>query len=459
MEPSALRFLTRHGFDFNRHVHSGLPYTPAGGMPLPGNAAAPTPAQGNRGRPPLQGTGGNDKAKQAAGSEREELPRLLFRLLATLRCPLVVHNGWVDLLFLYHHFFAPLPPTLDEFLACLADVLPPIVDTKYLSEYAAREPASFLEYLFRRQQRHVLSTGSFQLVPMQGLAALRRQCPGAVLTVPLTYRRSQASLNAVRGPFSARSIPIPSLAPLVGSPSIQTTHSFFLSLSRKDICEQYARHGHCRGMDGECVRVHDLEAILDVEELETRKKAVLRAAKRALRRSGGDEGGTPEKRAALDGKEGGAAGQEANEPSASLAPGEGRVAPAVDSGATTQAVPLPPQPRTQGHRAGFDAFMTAFVYLSYRQERPVSLSDGHEANCRVTVSKEISGSSVVGSNCPFLFSLCRRMQEEVEAALRKLYITGRDLPLLVSRECVRLVCGVSTYFQRCLAARTHRFPH
>lgn len=208
MEPGALRFLTRHGFDFNRHVHSGLPYTPAGGMPLPGNAAAPTA------RPPSQGPSGNDKAKEATGPEREELPRLLFRLLATLRCPLVVHNGWVDLLFLYHHFFASLPPTLDEFLACLADVLPPIVDTKYLSEYAAREPASFLEYLFRRQQRHVLSTGSFQLVPMQGLAALRRQCPGAVLTVPLTYRRSQASLSAV----GSRSLQRPFLYPFLAAP-------------------------------------------------------------------------------------------------------------------------------------------------------------------------------------------------------------------------------------------------
>lgn len=131
-------------------------------------------------------------------------------------------------------------------------------------------------------------------------------------------------------------------------------------------------------MDGECTRVHDLEAILDAEELEVRKKAVLRAAKRALRRSGGDEGETPGKRAALDEKETVAAGQEADEPQAGPQPGEGQAAPTAEeggSGATTQAAPLPPQPRTQGHRAGFDAFMTAFVYLSYRQERPVSLGN------------------------------------------------------------------------------------
>jgi len=106
-------------------------------------------------------------------------------LHATLRkakCPLVVHNGLLDLLFLYHALVGPLPSTLEvalgtfgntrrtgltdaaistafvgcvpsqRFLADVAVLYPSgLVDTKYIAEYHRHEHRSFLSYLFRKR--------------------------------------------------------------------------------------------------------------------------------------------------------------------------------------------------------------------------------------------------------------------------------------------------------------------
>lgn len=201
VEPNALRFLTRHGFDFNRQVHHGLPYTPAGGSALAdASTAAALPAVASARAGPAPSVTAATTTSNVAATQ-PVYPRLLFKLLVSAACPLVVHNGWIDLLFLYHHLYAPLPPTLDEFLACLADLCPHVVDTKYLAEYTLREPATFLEYLFRRAQRRVATltakSGAFVFAPAPGLASLRRQCPTAVLDVPLSNLRSRASLDTV----------------------------------------------------------------------------------------------------------------------------------------------------------------------------------------------------------------------------------------------------------------------
>lgn len=76
---------------------------------------------------------------------------------------LLVHNGLVDLMFLYAHFHAPLPLSMAEFLADLADLfspsdrpspsLPLLLDSKYIAEYKLRYESTFLEYLFRKSQR------------------------------------------------------------------------------------------------------------------------------------------------------------------------------------------------------------------------------------------------------------------------------------------------------------------
>lgn len=75
---------------------------------------------------------------------------LLATILAT-RKPLVVHNGWIDLLFLYGNFYAPLPPSLGSLIADLVEMFEcGVYDTKAIARFEMGEDATFLEYLFRK---------------------------------------------------------------------------------------------------------------------------------------------------------------------------------------------------------------------------------------------------------------------------------------------------------------------
>ena len=64
---------------------------------------------------------------------------------------MVVHNGLVDLVFLYRSFYGPLPKALAVFAADLSEMFSGgVFDTKNMAEAVMREPASFLEYLFHK---------------------------------------------------------------------------------------------------------------------------------------------------------------------------------------------------------------------------------------------------------------------------------------------------------------------
>ena len=66
-------------------------------------------------------------------------------------CPIVLHNGFLDLMFIYQSFYAQLPSSLPVFLADVQDMFKGgVYDTKYISDYITREHTSFLSYLYRK---------------------------------------------------------------------------------------------------------------------------------------------------------------------------------------------------------------------------------------------------------------------------------------------------------------------
>lgn len=76
----------------------------------------------------------------------------MFTVLVSSKVTIILHNGLVDLVFLYHSLYAELPPNLSTFISDLEMMFPKgVYDTKYIAEFSLRMAASFLEFVFRTQ--------------------------------------------------------------------------------------------------------------------------------------------------------------------------------------------------------------------------------------------------------------------------------------------------------------------
>jgi len=329
VEPASLKFLVEHGFDFSRQYAEGLPY-------LRGND---------------RGQGDNDFVRQ------------IFMEIIRHKKPIVLHNGFIDLVFLYQNLYAQLPQNVNSFAADLAEMFPNgIYDTKYLSDYVCRKPASFLEYIFRAQQRkNIVMSGS-------------ERSPHVLLVFPSTFVQS--------------------------SPHTQNRSCDYenLFLSAKDwttkACSSFSNHGHCAS-GKKCPQSHDIDLVVLSKEVDTGKNDRKRKRSPQEKRKNSDQ---EDKKSNEDLPLDTSAVVPEKENIEAVATGSKSKPPKVVKSKTEssggegtsgfesdlQEPPPPPKPEpekpesssskkrknpkrsnVEGHRAGFDAFMTGFSFATY----------------------------------------------------------------------------------------------
>ncbi|CAJ0951432.1 unnamed protein product, partial [Mesorhabditis belari] len=216
MEPDAMKFLLNHGFDFNKLTKDGVLYYP--------------------------------------GRVDKDCPlRKIFDAILSESKPVALHNGFLDLCFLYHQLFADLPEKLEDFLASIADLFPEessLIDSKYLAEYVTRMHGSYLEYVFRKCQRdNVSDKCQSRAYISMSFSAYRTDLMNELAT---SIERTNCEL-----PLDFPNHPIPGNL-------------------KEHLCERYTNQGFCGSRDRGCAKLHDVDFALDLEILAAQKNRTRR---------------------------------------------------------------------------------------------------------------------------------------------------------------------------------------
>uniref|UniRef100_A0AC34R3Y7 Target of EGR1 protein 1 n=1 Tax=Panagrolaimus sp. JU765 TaxID=591449 RepID=A0AC34R3Y7_9BILA len=222
VEPAALKFLSKHGFDFNKLIETAIPY------------------------------------------ELKNLENPLCQLWETVLfsgASVIFHNGFLDLAFLYNHLFCELPEQVSNFQSCVCDWFenPEIIsesdkervggrglfyDNKYIAAVDGLQ-ATFLEYVFRKYQRMNLNehkAGRICLDIKFNVQAGKNK----LIEDDIDFVDCTMSAQFLRNDFSINK---------------ETLES---------ICDHYSSNGCCKTIN--CQKAHEVDLILDIECYQIQKK-------------------------------------------------------------------------------------------------------------------------------------------------------------------------------------------
>ncbi|NXJ36482.1 TOE1 protein, partial [Ciconia maguari] len=316
VEPQSVQFLVQHGFDFNKQYSQGIPYHK-----------------------------GNDKGNE----NQSQSVRTFFLELIRAKKPLILHNGLIDLVFLYQCFYAHLPDSLGTFTADLSEMFPAgIYDTKYASEFETRFVASYLEYAYKKCKRE-----NCKLKDSIGQHLTIEFCNyPANMSCYIDYRHC----------------------------SLQEESHDVGGGNKVPVCEKFSAYGWCpKGV--KCPQSHNIDLIIDEDDKfwEKRKKRKHKWKRRKNTEEptkvSEQESSGKEMELAQNGEEGPPRKQSCYEPAAATEPAEitpdteGRplkensmdMEPEVSSDTKKEKETHGPPSQGGTHRAGFDAFMTGYI--------------------------------------------------------------------------------------------------
>ncbi|KAF1570888.1 Target of EGR1 protein 1, partial [Eudyptes moseleyi] len=319
VEPQSVQFLVQHGFDFNKQYSQGIPYHK-----------------------------GNDKGNE----NQSQSVRTFFLELIRAKKPLVLHNGLIDLVFLYQCFYAHLPDSLGTFTADLSEMFPAgIYDTKYASEFETRFVASYLEYAYKKCKRE-----NCKLKDSSGQHLTVEFCNyPANMSRYIDYRH--CSLE-------------------------EESHSVEAG-NKVPVCEKFSAYGWCpKGV--KCPQSHNIDLIIDEDDKLWEEKRKKRKHKWKRRKNTEEpakafeqESSGKEVALAQNGEEGPPRKQSCFEPAAAtevaeITPNSGGrpleensmdTEPETEAACAAEEQKETHGPPSQGgtHRAGFDAFMTGYI--------------------------------------------------------------------------------------------------
>ncbi|VDK81797.1 unnamed protein product [Litomosoides sigmodontis] len=209
VEADGFQFLWKHKFDFNKWVSLGIPYN-------------------------------ND-------NEKANAMKALWHEVLCAGIPITLHNGLIDLAFIYQHFYCILPETFSEFIVNVSDWfllpgdIPGLYDSKYIAEYITRFKASFLEYVFRKCQRE---------------NAVEQARNRLYVSIEFDFTLVETELKNAVDMVDCK-LPDNFNAGVLAMPCPVSVEQ------KESLCKHYSNYGFCHATD--CSYVHDVDILLSLE--------------------------------------------------------------------------------------------------------------------------------------------------------------------------------------------------